>query len=1059
MIPPMNWRIIGRRIAVAAGLVACGWAMMLHAANIEPRIIPTVHAALEPTSAIQVPLRLSARRTSVWRSDTEQRMLLSGGVEVAVGYRTLKADEAAVWLTPSREAGERTYDVAIYLSGNVEVREGNAVNSTRTIGKELLVTTRITQAVQLEGEPVSRAEEDSPLVKRGNEIRNEIASRPMAPLVLPQTFISTTERALQAGWIARGPNNMIIPGPGDIQITRDSEGNVVTLPAAQKAPKTSPTIILVGDPDQEQIVRMEGKELIAVLRGVYAHYDFQDGKPPLDFRAHRVVAFGMVDDNKPAATASGPATRAATQPAAPLNENSLKRVTGLYLEGDVTLDQGDKVMVRAERMYFDLTSQRAIMLDATLSTVDELRHVPVYMRAAEIRQLSRGEFAAKKASFSTSEFFTPHYHIGASEVYLRDVTPTFESMGMGGRGGEVGIGQAAADAGFSGDISAKTFQYQIKDATLNAEGVPIFYWPFLGGDTAKNEIPLRTFRVSNSETYGLTLLTDWDLFGLFGQPEPQGVRADLNLDYFGKRGPAGGVQSSWQTDTDHGILRSYAILDQGTDRLGKDRDDVSFEDELRGRVTVRNQRDLGDGWTLQLEGSYISDPTFLEQFFQREFDTDKEHETAAYLKKQGQTDALTLLVSGNLMDFTSTADQVDDQFMTEKLPEVKYWRIGDSLLDIFTYYSENGISSVQSSITNFTPTDLDLLPGFVSLPASAVPANQTYRAFYQSLGWTTGNVLRADSRHELSMPVQVGDAKITPYVTGRVTWWDTEFPDGSGDGSTVRVWGGAGVRTSMQFWRVYTDAESQFFDVHQIRHVVEPQFNIFVGGADEDRRDLQPFERGVEGISGASGTQLSLRQKWQTKRGGEGHWRDVDWIVLNVTWNQFWNRDETGVFYPASPLRGYYFASRPELSLATNSIDVDGVWRIGERMRFLGEANYSIDGRRVEQAAAGFAVDQTNTLSYFLGGRYVNALNTAQWTVAMDYQITQKYRLIASESFDTEEGRNILTSVTFIRRMPRLNAALTVTYDANQGDTSVVFTMWPEGFPAPSNYATERTRQ
>jgi hypothetical protein len=262
----------------------------------------------------------------------------------------------------------------------------------------------------------------------------------------------------------------------------------------------------------------------------------------------------------------------------------------------------------------------------------------------------------------------------------------------------------------------------------------------------------------------------------------------------------------------------------------------------------------------------------------------------------------------------------------------------------------------------------------------------------------------------------------------------------------------------MQFWRVYADAESRFFDVHEVRHIIEPQFNIFVQGSDQDRKDLQPFERSVEGISGASGTQLSINQKWQTKRGGEGHWRTVDWIVLNVSWNQFWNKDDAGTFYPGAPLRGFYDPSRPELSQATSSIDVDGVWRIGERMRLLGEANYSLDSHRLEQAAAGFAVDQTATLSYFIGNRYVDVLNTDQWTFAMDYQLTQKYRLIASESFDSDAGRNILTSVTLIRRMPRMYAALTVTYDANQADTSVIFTMWPEGFPAstPGVYMGDR---
>ena len=134
------------------------------------------------------------------------------------------------------------------------------------------------------------------------------------------------------------------------------------------------------------------------------------------------------------------------------------------------LDQGDKdraCRCRAD-VDFDFTAPwPRVMLDATLASVDEVRNVPVYMRAAEIRQLARGEFAAKKVEFSTSEFYTPHYHIGASEAYLRDITP---QLGGGGGGGGSGGGdvQAPGDLGFGGDFSAKTFAFQVKDATINA---------------------------------------------------------------------------------------------------------------------------------------------------------------------------------------------------------------------------------------------------------------------------------------------------------------------------------------------------------------------------------------------------------------------------------------------------------------------------------------------------------------------------------------------------------------------------------------------------------------
>ncbi len=1035
-------------LAAACGALAGGVLLSgsgLRAAQSEPGIIPTVHPTLSPTSAIPAPLQFTADQTSVWRADAEQRMLLTGNVYINVGYRSLRADSAAVWLTPSTESGENTFDVAIYLSGHVEVREGDQKTSTTTVGKELLVTTRIAQSVLLTGTPVSHAEEDSAIVKRGNDIRMELLTRPLAPMQLPQIVITSAEAALQSGWIARGPNNRVIAGPGDVQVVRGPDGGIIT---ATTKPATKPRPNAFISADNPHLQQM-GDETVTVLQGAYFFFYGQEGKLPLEFRAQHMVLFS-------------PKEAAASQPADGKLPNEIsKDVTGAYMEGDVTVDQGDQLTVKAERIYYDFTSHRAVMLDATLATVDEVRNVPLYMRAAEIRQLARGEFAAKKVTFSTSEFYTPHYHIGASEIYLRDVTPALtgpggstESGGAGGEGDPYGLGIGSGSGG--GSSAPRTFDFKAKDATINVAGVPIFYWPLLAGDTSKNDIPLRTIRISNSRTYGLSLLTDWDLFALAGQPEPQGVRADLNLDYFGKRGPAAGVQSDWTTDEDHGVLRTYALLDHGTDDLGRDRDDIIPAQEQRGRVTARDQHDFGNGLTMQVEGSYISDPNFLQEFFQREYDTDKEQETSIYLKKQGETDAFTFLGKFNLNDFTSSADQVDDQFSTEKKPEFKYWRLGDSFLDMFTYYSETGVANVQTDITNYTPQQLALLPSFVTTPVSAVPQTTKIRNYYSQLGWTTGDVLRGDTRQEIDMPLQLGDVKVVPYLTGRVTAWDAAFPEGA-SGNPTRLWGSAGFRSSMQFWHVYDDVESQFFDVHRIRHVIEPQFNAFVTGSNENRDQLQPFDRDVEGITSASGTELAINQKWQTKRGGPDHQRDVDWIVLNVAWSQFYNKDKTdpvtaanpnaAMFFPQQPLRGFYDVSRPDLSQVQNSINIDGTWRIGERVRLLGEASYGISEHQLEQEALGVAVDQNPSLSYFFGNRYVHALATDEWTVAMDYQLTRKYQLIAAESYDFQIQDNILSSITLIRKLPRFNVAITATYNANDADTTLVFTAWPEGFP------------
>ena len=79
---------------------------------------------------------------------------------------SLRAQSAAIWLTPTRDGGENIFDVAIYLSGQVMVQEGTRSNSTVTSGRELLVTTRISRAAQLVGTPVSQVEERNPIVTR-----------------------------------------------------------------------------------------------------------------------------------------------------------------------------------------------------------------------------------------------------------------------------------------------------------------------------------------------------------------------------------------------------------------------------------------------------------------------------------------------------------------------------------------------------------------------------------------------------------------------------------------------------------------------------------------------------------------------------------------------------------------------------------------------------------------------------------------------------------------------------------------------------------------------------
>ena len=107
-------------------------------------------------------------------------------------------------------------------------------------------------------------------------------------------------------------------------------------------------------------------------------------------------------------------------------------VEAVYLEGDVIMSQGPN-KIRASRLYYDFIEERALILDAVVRTELTERGVPLSIRADEIRQLSTRRFTASDAIFTTSDFHTPHYHIGAGKVELTDRTP------QGSGGGREGL--------------------------------------------------------------------------------------------------------------------------------------------------------------------------------------------------------------------------------------------------------------------------------------------------------------------------------------------------------------------------------------------------------------------------------------------------------------------------------------------------------------------------------------------------------------------------------------------------------------------------------------------
>jgi hypothetical protein len=1021
---PSELRKRFQRVIVASLFTALGLAPGLASSQSVPQpITPTVYPILKPTGAIGVPLLVAAEHTATWQNNGGTvQMLANGHVRIEVGYRRLSADHAAIWLYPQGGGQSGFYKVQIYLAGHVVIHEG-AAHAAVTTAHEMLVTTRITSRIRLAGPPpVAQDQSQNPVVLRGLKLIAQMAAAPRAQQAIPTIEISPTELALRNGWFARGSRVPVAPIPIAPPAHRLARSSAVRAKSAPALP--TPTVMATGNVITERVI---GDQRVTVAKGEFFLFRQLPGHNALELRANDAVMFSP----------AGP-SRAAREPAATATGHTIsQKVQGVYLDGDVTVTYGNQTL-HAAQVYYDFTTNRAILLHAVLSGEDVKAKSPLYMRAKEMIQVAQGQFEAKSVKLSTDEFYQPHYYIGASAMTVRSV---------------------AAPAAPGTRPKTAYYAFSSTNTTANFFGVPFFYWPYISGTTQQSPSPLKSASVGDSSIYGATINTDWNLLELMGINPPGGVEADVELNEYTGRGPSTGINSRYDVGNMRGVINSGLIYDTGTDQLGANRDNLPVPQHTRGYIFARHMQKLSDQWSVAVEGSYVSDPNYLEQYFQNQYATAPEQQTSVYIKQQHNTEAFTALGKWNLTGFITNADLENNEYSVQRYPEVHYYREGDKFLGLFTYYSDSsgGISNDQFSSTTSGARALQLnFPG--------LNPNETFSQYYLSNGWTDQPVARLDSRQEIDFPVAVGPIQFDPFVSGRLTYWDTNFPvvNNQLGGGTTRAWGTVGFRSSTTFSKVYPDVKSDLLDVDQLRHIIEPQVSMFVTGANVQQGYLQPFDRNVEGITDASGAEFALRQTLQTKRGRPGHRQIVDWITFNVAADIFWNHNLSGPFDPnnpqyagapfstsdfGNPVIGYYDWSRPELSQIADSINANFSWRIGANVEFLADESWNIDLQQLEQLDTGVEVDQSPNLSYFLGNRYIRAVDSDQWTAAISYKLTRKYTVAASESYDFALNHNVTTEFTIVREIPRFFVGITLVYNADTATSAAMVSLWPAGFP------------
>jgi len=966
-------------------------------------------------------LLMKGETATTWVDGTTNVVMLDGpGVSIDLDRTHMTADRAVLWLTPMKGAllQERTAEIA--LVGNATIDQQGQVQRS---GDRLFVTAVVRGVI--------RVTATQRQVTNGQNSELYQAAKALKPLPA-----NATGEEIET-WAAT-PTTRATTGPATTQ--------------ASTRPTRKPQPISISADHLDTTTAADGTVAMVVTGNVKIFQERGQGES-LEMQADRAVLFTPLHSLKEIDK----------------NEKYQKveeAVVAAYLEGDVRIvnspghgKSADQRMA-ANRVYYDFETDRAILTDAVLHTVEPLRKIPIVVRAQTIRQLSQGEYRADQVKLTQSSFYTPSYHIGMKQAYIRQV--------------DTGDPQLGTLTNFVGN-----------GVTYDIFGQPVFYWPVIGSSFTERGGVLRNLELVSGSKYGAGFKSDLGLFELMGRLPPEDVDAQLSLDYFNSRGVAGGIDGKYaggfvteqtkQPWAFEGRWQTYVVNEHGLDDLSRKRLDVDPDQDLRYRLFWEHQHFFPDNWQVQLSGALISDPTFQEEWFRNDFERQRPLDTAIYIKHQDQSEAFTLLYSIQPNDLVTAATEMQEQHEVERVPEIGYHLIGQNVGEAFTLYSDNVVGGYRFQSSNSpiffagksTDDSADLIrrrqgfrgsdsPGLPSYGATGTPDRVTYRG---------------DFRQELDYPFTVGQFRMMPYVIGRYTWY-SQSPDPN-ESSNDRLFAGAGLRMTTAFWKVDDTAQSDLWDIHRLRHVVEPELNLFTSAQTLSRDHLLQYDEPIDEVNDISAVQVALHQRWQTKRGGAGRWRSVDVLSLNVEANFFMNKPPDDELAPVA-FRGLYFATEPEASLPRNSVNADATWRVSDTTAILADAQYSLDKAVLTTASIGLAANRDQRLGYFIGIRYIDSgnyfpitaagtplkkgLQSAVLTGALTYELTPDYTISARQSFDFGGNQSVLTDYSIIRHFDRWYAAFSVRIDYIGDSNGIFFNVWPEGL-APGATSSGRLAQ
>lgn len=931
---------------------------------------------------------ITGENAATWQEEGASVATFAGPVQIKLDDATMSADSAVIWISSAAGIVPDTRFVEIALIGNAVLEHSTAKRS----GDRLFVTARVRGSVRMSApQRLTRDASGENLYEEASALREQIGlsvrgERGQWRMPRPSPYIELPETK-------RMPTTPALPVEKQVRLQVE-KGYTMRMPDETIAVIVDQGLVITirTGPDQVTQLIADRGVVFTTVKELGGEGDLESGQ-------------GFNDS-----------------------------VESVYLEGDVRILSSPKKNTRpdsrleAKQVYYEIATDRAVLTNAVLHTMDPGSRVPIVLRASTMKQLSRddnhAEFRLQDAVLTTSSFATPSYAVASERAYVKQVESTDPNSWFGTK------------TSFAG-----------KHNTLEIWGMPIGWLPYTGGTVTDRGFPIRALDIGSSSRFGFYTRSEWGLFETIGRAPPRDLDMTYQADYLAARGPAGGINAKYRgasvSDTTRepnsyeGELRSYFIYDTGEDDLGGDRLDVEPPLEMRGRLRWEHQQFLADDWQVQMRTGWISDATFLEEYFEEEFRGIEPQDTSVYAKHQRDSEAVTVLLQTQPNDVVSTQEFAQENYEIERLPEVGYYLIADDLgSESLTLYSNNTVSRL-----GFDPNNASFPEMGYRTPLASGPFLPDEYAGIPSTGYTgqpDDYVNRGDFREEVALPLTVDRFRVQPYLMGRYTGYD-DSPDGH---NLQRGLMGGGVRMTTSFWNTNDDVQSEMWDIHRMRHVIEPELHLFGSASGTQREDVYVFDEQVDAINDITAAQVALHQRWQTQRGGPGNWRSVDFLTWNLEANFFGNEPE-GQFLRPEGFRGLFFSSMPETSVPRDSVNSEEIWRISDSTVIMADQQYSLVTNEWATASVGLAAKRGERITYYVGNRYINELNSNIASFMMNYELSTRYSLGMNQAYDFGEKEKVTSGFSTIRRFDRFFIALTLTIDDQTNETGMFVSIRP----------------